>query len=470
MPIANRLLTVGASGADYTTISAALTAATGATVANRYTVYVYPGTYAENITCKQYVNIVGVNKSSVFIAPAAGSASGNVVLDSYVELQNLTIWTPGNSTSSHYTMVSNNKTNIGIRNVDIIASGGTALGHCLKVTGSTWTTYLIESLGMSYFGTSGYAIEIAGNSASPQNSDMHFINCFVDALFVNGSGGCISVKDCHTLYLRNSLVRTTSVGNCLNTARTTTGLVNVLVEGSALEAAGSSSALYVGSYTTCYFRYAEADSVNVASNAWLVRAYPDRILTMPGSAGFVSAGGAATVTQNIAGVAIQKTAHGAGADLSIFRRAVPPGTAWDVFALLTPTPFQKSFHSTGLMFRNSSTQRMVVFKYFNNVLGVSKFNTTASFNSDYATGNISHSPGNYGLWLRLGYNAGQLYFHVSPDGGQWLQYFSIPANDFLTQTGGALDEVGFFLDSENSTTPNLPAATTLLHWSTSPWS
>jgi hypothetical protein len=279
------LLTVGATGADFTTISEAIEAADNPSADNRYTVYVYPGVYRENVYCRQFVNIVGVNKSSVFLAPPPPKLLCNVKLEDYVELQNLTIWIPSGSTENDFSVVAIDKTNIGIRNCDIIPVDRSALAHCLYISGSRWTTYLIESLGMSYFGADGYAIELSGEG---QNSDMHFVNLFVDALFIDqyaSDGGCMHVANCNTVYLRNSLARTRKWGRCLRTGPLVPGkdyLVNVLVEGSSLEAVESSSALHVGGGTTCYFRHSSSDSINVEAGGTLVCSYPDRVVTIPG--------------------------------------------------------------------------------------------------------------------------------------------------------------------------------------------
>ena len=62
------LITVGASGADYTTIAAALTAAAGATLVNPYRIYIFNGTYAEvDLAGDDYITVQGESKAGVII-------------------------------------------------------------------------------------------------------------------------------------------------------------------------------------------------------------------------------------------------------------------------------------------------------------------------------------------------------------------------------------------------------------------
>lgn len=51
---------VAKSGGEYTSIQSAIDSITDATTNNRYTIFVYPGTYTENIVMKDYVSLVGL--------------------------------------------------------------------------------------------------------------------------------------------------------------------------------------------------------------------------------------------------------------------------------------------------------------------------------------------------------------------------------------------------------------------------
>lgn len=61
----------------FTTITQALNSIADNTVTNQYAIIVFPGTYTENITCKDYVHIIGVGKDAVIIE--AQVASGIVM-------------------------------------------------------------------------------------------------------------------------------------------------------------------------------------------------------------------------------------------------------------------------------------------------------------------------------------------------------------------------------------------------------
>src|SRR5947208_690899 len=59
---------------------------------HRWTIWVLPGFYVEEFTCRPFVNIIGTNKSAVFILP--GGPPGDRVtarLAHHVELRNLTL-------------------------------------------------------------------------------------------------------------------------------------------------------------------------------------------------------------------------------------------------------------------------------------------------------------------------------------------------------------------------------------------
>lgn len=63
----NQVVTVGASGCQYTTIQAAINSILDATMVKQYIVQCSPGIYAENITMKPFVNLIGLGNA--FAAP-----------------------------------------------------------------------------------------------------------------------------------------------------------------------------------------------------------------------------------------------------------------------------------------------------------------------------------------------------------------------------------------------------------------
>lgn len=72
----NARIVVAKSGGNYTTITAALNAITPSPT-NRYTIEVWPGTYAENVTMKSYVHLKGLGRGVTYLKSATGA--GNAV-------------------------------------------------------------------------------------------------------------------------------------------------------------------------------------------------------------------------------------------------------------------------------------------------------------------------------------------------------------------------------------------------------
>jgi hypothetical protein len=82
-------VTVAKSGGDYTTITAALNAITDASATNRYAVYIYPGEYDEEVTMKEYVDFIGIDRESVIIHPTTGEKDAITTANNTI-LKNLT--------------------------------------------------------------------------------------------------------------------------------------------------------------------------------------------------------------------------------------------------------------------------------------------------------------------------------------------------------------------------------------------
>ncbi len=92
----SNIIIVAKSGGHFSTISAALTSITDNSAANRYLVYVAPGTYTETVTMKPYVDIEGAGELATKITQV-GSASGAPTLSgaSNAELRFLTVENTG---------------------------------------------------------------------------------------------------------------------------------------------------------------------------------------------------------------------------------------------------------------------------------------------------------------------------------------------------------------------------------------
>ena len=94
---AKNTLLVSPAGGNFTTISAALTSITDNTPSNRYVIYVGPGTYAEQVTMKQYVDIQGAGELATTITGVGNvsSQTGTVVGASNAELRSLAVENTG---------------------------------------------------------------------------------------------------------------------------------------------------------------------------------------------------------------------------------------------------------------------------------------------------------------------------------------------------------------------------------------
>ena len=69
----NARIVVAKSGGNYTTITAALNAIVPSAT-KPYTIEVWPGTYAENVTMKSYVHLKGLGRGVTYLKPASGNA------------------------------------------------------------------------------------------------------------------------------------------------------------------------------------------------------------------------------------------------------------------------------------------------------------------------------------------------------------------------------------------------------------
>lgn len=160
-----QVIPVAASGADYATITDALNSVSDAATGKRYCILVYPGTYSEAITMKNYVDVVGVDRYSCIITQADATV---VNLRDYSTLANITIKVTAPSTAR--TIVRDNAashTEIYVRDVDVIFTGDyQSTGIYYSGTGAhTYTDCRIERC--TIVGTSSsYGVGIQfGNAA-----------------------------------------------------------------------------------------------------------------------------------------------------------------------------------------------------------------------------------------------------------------------------------------------------------------
>jgi hypothetical protein len=73
LPPYQQTVHVAKSGGDYTTIQGAIDSITDATTSKRYAVVVHPGDYAEAVTMKNYVDIIGTGRTNSRITGTSGT-------------------------------------------------------------------------------------------------------------------------------------------------------------------------------------------------------------------------------------------------------------------------------------------------------------------------------------------------------------------------------------------------------------
>lgn len=123
-PPYDNVIVVAKSGGDFTSVQAALASITDNTSANRYLVWVGPGTYTETVTMKQFVDIEGAGEilTKITAPGATGSTSATVRGVTNSELRSLTVESIGTGSPTFGRAIYNLGANL--RNVTARASGG----------------------------------------------------------------------------------------------------------------------------------------------------------------------------------------------------------------------------------------------------------------------------------------------------------------------------------------------------------
>ena len=248
-----QVVTVAKSGGDYTTIQDAVDSITDAASDKRYLVRIMPGLYTEQVTMKSWVDFRGISKHTVQIQHT-GDNNGTIILASWVQLEDVLI--EGTATATEWAIVGTNTSNVHIRNIDILnpfGSGNRSQG--IKVTGSTWGTLFVEHCVFNIYTQTGWGIYLTGNG---QNIDTTINDIFVDTWDAT-TGGSIYFSNTADVQIRNSHIRTSANGNC----------IEIDNAGSEIEIAhtvmqGGSSSLQVNAGTVVV----DACSIDTISGTW----------------------------------------------------------------------------------------------------------------------------------------------------------------------------------------------------------
>ncbi len=249
-----QLVTVAKSGGDFTSIQAAINSITDASADKIYVVLVYPGLYQEQVTLKSYISLVGIDRDACQIE--FSSSSGAVIMAAFSEIRQMRV--RQTVTSSDWGIVVNDVSDVGIRDVELIAPTGTEPSNGIRVYGNDWHTVIIERVGLSVFGSASIGMSIEGNPSAPQNCDFHYEEGVIDSLSAGAFGGSVVLKDCFAARFRNCLFRTSASGFCFKMSRTSTGLVNCAIEGTTMEAG---QGLVVGANTTAFLYHSRTEVI-----------------------------------------------------------------------------------------------------------------------------------------------------------------------------------------------------------------
>ena len=126
------VLTVGPDHCHYTSIQAAIDSITDASSSKNYTILVYPGTYAENITMKQYVDILGYSRERTIIegklTPAIHTDISNITIQKALPNDYLVDTSGVYSLTFHYVTIYNTDEGGAVKNSG--GASGVRFYHC----------------------------------------------------------------------------------------------------------------------------------------------------------------------------------------------------------------------------------------------------------------------------------------------------------------------------------------------------
>lgn len=180
--------------------------------------------------------------------------------------------------------------------------------------------------------------------------------------------------------------------------------------------------------------------------------------TQPSNTGFswVNQGTASIATS---GSGLYLTAPAQTSNNMRVRVMTAPTAPYTATAYLVPAMLAKAAIAVGLCLRNSTSGKFVRFYFYNNTNQVDKSDSPTVFNSTYQALNIDASA--KFNWMRIKDDNTNRIFYLSVDGNNWIQIYSVGRTDFITP-----DQIGYFVDANNSTTPNIDAGLLLLSWAT----
>ncbi|MCC7366781.1 MAG: hypothetical protein IT306_00040, partial [Chloroflexi bacterium] len=138
-------------------------------------------------------------------------------------------------------------------------------------------------------------------------------------------------------------------------------------------------------------------------------------------------------------------------------RSLASGT-YTLTTLIAPTMLYKNYVLAGIFLRESSSSKLICFGAgyaTGTFVQVLKFTSESAFSANY----VAHVADATIWWLRIQGNGSNRICSTSKDGRAFVEIHSVSRTDFITP-----DQVGFFVNAYNQTTPNIPAAVSLISW------
>lgn len=200
-----------------------------------------------------------------------------------IRFQDFTINTDNEPT--HWGIVLDNTQGVVVRRVNILGGSFYATkSGCLKQTGDTWYTLLIEHCTFDY-GGSDYGVKII-NTGKPRTCDCGIDDLLLDAFHPEtANGGCLYIENCNDVKIDFSLIRVKSPGVAVYTK-------NSRVINTATSIEGGSASVYIdgGIYST---RAGTANSIT--NNGLINREVDDMYFTQPSTSKFTKESNTALV-------------------------------------------------------------------------------------------------------------------------------------------------------------------------------
>lgn len=201
-----QFVTVGKGGdVDFTSVKEAIDSITDASLANIYTVLVYPGVYSEDtITMKTGINLVGVGNLVAIIVPSVPTNDIMIIADASSIFGIIFNGEQGHGTSSlTYTSTSTNSSNTCLIQNCFFATNDT---HIKMIGGDPGTFTNVEMVNCRFGGllsNFSTAIDISNPSGGNAYLSMSACNMFSadntppnDFLLADGYGSVVSISSC----------------------------------------------------------------------------------------------------------------------------------------------------------------------------------------------------------------------------------------------------------------------------------